>query len=78
MALKFQQAGFANTFALLGGFDAWVEGGYPVEPVILAGPDPSLAVCATANESLIDSVSHYCLRLLKDRCGTLAYTDSSG
>jgi rhodanese-related sulfurtransferase len=44
LALKFQQAGFANTFALLGGFDAWVEGGYPVEPVVLAGSDPSLTV----------------------------------
>jgi len=44
LALKFQAAGFANTFALLGGFEAWFENGYPVEPVVLAGPDPSLAV----------------------------------
>ena len=44
MALKFQEAGFANTFALLGGFDAWLEGGYPVETISRTEPDPRLAV----------------------------------
>jgi rhodanese-related sulfurtransferase len=33
LALKFREAGFPNTMALLGGFDAWLAGGYPVEPV---------------------------------------------
>jgi rhodanese-related sulfurtransferase len=33
LALKFRDAGFPNTAALLGGFDAWLESGYPVEAV---------------------------------------------
>jgi rhodanese-related sulfurtransferase len=32
MALKLQRAGFARVSALLGGYDAWVAGGYAVEP----------------------------------------------
>jgi rhodanese-related sulfurtransferase len=33
LALKFRAEGFPNTAALLGGFDAWLEGGYSVESV---------------------------------------------
>jgi len=34
LALKFHAAGFENTSALLGGFDAWMDAGYPVETVV--------------------------------------------
>jgi membrane protein DedA with SNARE-associated domain/rhodanese-related sulfurtransferase len=33
LALKFHDAGFPNTSALVGGFEGWVAAGYPVEPV---------------------------------------------
>jgi rhodanese-related sulfurtransferase len=31
VALELKARGFTNVFALKGGWDAWVEAGYPVE-----------------------------------------------
>ncbi len=31
MAQRLRELGFENSFALLGGFDAWREAGYPLE-----------------------------------------------
>jgi len=32
VALKLMEAGWKNVHPLYGGFDAWVQAGYPVEP----------------------------------------------
>jgi rhodanese-related sulfurtransferase len=32
VAQKLEKAGFGQVFVLKGGWDSWVEAGYPVEP----------------------------------------------
>ena len=38
MALRLRQLGLLNAFALTGGFGAWEEARYPVEPLIRGDP----------------------------------------
>ena len=39
MALRLRALGFPRAFALQGGFAAWMEAGYPTEPLV--GGDPA-------------------------------------
>lgn len=38
MALRLRELGHANAFALTGGFGAWQEAGYPLEPLVRGDP----------------------------------------
>jgi 3-mercaptopyruvate sulfurtransferase SseA len=48
MARLLVSKGYSDVRPLLGGFDAWVEHGYPVEPHAAPGAAPSVLPAAEA------------------------------